>query len=82
MSNSEHNDQSAVDRLPEAFTANIETPEPELKEIYSHDEEAHTHTSTGLNRADQGSAESFPASDPPSAMGGTATLPDSNSNAG
>jgi hypothetical protein len=60
--------------LPEAFTENQDQG-VKAKEIYRHGGTSRdTHTSSGLNKADEGSAESFPASDAPSSMGSASTL--------
>src|SRR5919205_3229197 len=60
--------------LPEAFTENQDQG-VQTREVYRQGGTSRdTHTSTGLNKADQGSAESFPASDAPSSMGSASTL--------
>ena len=60
--------------LPEAFTENQDQG-VKAREVYRQGGTSRdTHTSTGLNKADEGSAESFPTSDPPSSMGSASTL--------
>ncbi len=74
---------SPEQELPEAFTANAEKPEPELKQVYDRSGDAErTRTSTGIDIADEGSAESFPASDPPSPMASTSPVDSPPDNAG
>jgi hypothetical protein len=69
---SDPNAQSAAEGLPEAFQPSENTPE--VKEVYDRGGgTTKASTSTGLNVADEGSIESFPASDPPSPMAGEAT---------
>jgi hypothetical protein len=73
---------SAAEGLPEAFQSSEQQNGPEVKEVYDRGGgTTKKRTSTGLNIADEGSIESFPASDPPSPMAGEATL-DSTPNAG
>ena len=69
-------DQHAPEQeLPEAFTHNAEHAEPNLEQVYDRSGDAErTETSTGIDIADEGSAESFPASDPPSPMASTSTI--------
>ncbi len=60
--------------LPEAFTENQDQG-VKAREVYNHGGTSRdTRTSTGLSKADEGSAESFPASDAPSSMGSASTL--------
>ena len=66
--------QSAAEGLPEAFQPGEQQNGPEVKEVYDRGGgTTKASTSTGLNVADEGSIESFPASDPPSPMAGEAT---------
>lgn len=61
--------------LPEAFTKDPGQEGQPLKEVYdSGGASREKRTSTGLNVADEGSAESFPASDPPSPMASASAL--------
>lgn len=79
-----HGDKpSPAQDLPEAFTTNAEKPEPALKQVYDRSGDAErTKTSTGIDIADEGSAESFPASDPPSPMASTSPVDSPPDNAG
>ncbi len=79
-----HDDTPSPEQeLPEAFTANVAKPEPELKQVYDRSGDAErTKTSTGIDIADEGSAESFPASDPPSPMASTSPVDSPPDNAG
>ena len=75
-------EQSATEGLPDAFQPGEQQNGPEVKEVYDRGGgTTKASTSTGLNVADEGSIESFPASDPPSPMAGEATA-DPASNAG
>jgi hypothetical protein len=65
---SRHDERTPEDELPEAFKDDTPENAPKLKEVYKHEPADKRHTSTGLNIADEGSEESFPASDPPSSM--------------
>ena len=60
-------DRSPADELPEAFTMNKDAPPDEVGQIEEPQAEE-AYTSTGLDLVDEGSEESFPASDPPSEM--------------
>jgi len=73
-----------AERLPEAFT-NQDAQEAEpLKEVYNATPDMKgNQTSTGMNVADEASAESFPGSDPPATMASGGAPTDSPpSNAG
>jgi hypothetical protein len=60
--------------LPEAFTENQDQG-VQSREVYSHGGTSRdTRTSSGLNKVDEGSADSFPASDPPASMGSASTI--------
>lgn len=62
-------EQNPAERLPEAFTNEAAEDGPSIKKIYESETETRSRrTSTGMNVADEGSAESFPASDPPAPM--------------
>ena len=71
-----HDDERTPEQeLPEAFTETGQKPEPKLEQVYDRGGDTErTKTSTGIDIADEGSAESFPASDPPSPMASTSTI--------
>ena len=67
MDNNTTSNDEGTHELPEAFTEVVEKDAQRLKVIEgtpaSH---TATRTSTGLDRVEEGSEESFPGSDPPS----------------
>ena len=76
--------QDPAEHLPEAFKNEAAQDGPAVKKLYDNDPTAgSTHTSTGMNVADEGSAESFPTSDPPSHMAAASPVdaPPSNTDA-